>query len=115
MGFAETMIAPPVVSLQDDGSIRVAGTRVLLDTVVHEFDAGASAEEIAFNFDSLRLEEVYAAIAYYLRNAEEVRVYMMRRHAEGEELRRSIEARQPLPSGLKERLRQRAQGAGSAS
>ena len=78
MSLAETMIVPPAVRLQDDGSIRVAESRVLLDTVVNAFDAGASAEEIASNFDSLRLEEVYSAIAYYLRNAEEVRAYMTR-------------------------------------
>jgi uncharacterized protein (DUF433 family) len=49
--------APPLVA-DDDGVIRVAGTRVQLETVVIAFDAGATAEEIAQQYTSLDLADV---------------------------------------------------------
>jgi len=50
---------------QRDGNYYVAGTRVSLDSLVHAFRRGESPETISQNFDTLDLEEVYGAIAYY--------------------------------------------------
>ena len=47
-----------------DGSYYVAGTRISLDSIVHAFRRGESPETICQNFELLRLEEVYGAIAY---------------------------------------------------
>lgn len=44
--------APPLVA-DEDGVIRVAGTRVQLETIVLAFDAGATAEEIVQQYPSL--------------------------------------------------------------
>ena len=63
-----------------DGAYRVAGTRVLLDCVVYEFQQGSSPEYIQECFSTLTLEQVYGAIAYYLANKEEIDKYI----AEGE-------------------------------
>ncbi len=51
-----------------NGNYYVAGTRVSLDSIVHAFRRGESPETICQNFEILRLEEVYGAIAYYLAN-----------------------------------------------
>ena len=86
-----------------DGTIRVGGTRVPLDTVVGEFLDGASAEAIADHYPSLVLADVYATIAYYLRHRDEVNEYLARRRAEAAEVRRRVEADFP-PEGVRARL-----------
>jgi uncharacterized protein (DUF433 family) len=43
-----------------DGVVRVARTRVTLDTIVEAFDAGATAEEIAQQYSSVPLVDVYS-------------------------------------------------------
>ena len=50
-----------------DGVIRVAGTRVTLETVVEAFRDGATAEEIVQQYPSLFLADVYQILGYYLR------------------------------------------------
>ena len=46
MNSNETIESVPIHT-DADGVVRVAGTRVTLDTIVAAFDAGAAAEEIA--------------------------------------------------------------------
>jgi uncharacterized protein (DUF433 family) len=94
---------PVPLSADDFGVIRVSGTRVPLDTVVHVFLAGASAEEIADRFSTLSLADVYSAIGYYLRHREEVDRYLAERERDAEEVRALVEARQG-PSLTRERL-----------
>ncbi len=43
-----------------DGVIRVAGTRVTLDTIASAFERGATAEEIVQQYPSLPLAAVYS-------------------------------------------------------
>jgi len=45
---------------------------VLLDVLVREYEAGEDAESIAHAYPTLRLADVHAAIAYYLRHKDEV-------------------------------------------
>ena len=84
-----------------DGSYYVADTRISLDSIVRAFLRGDSAETICQNFELLRLEEVYGAIAYYLGNQADVDAYLARQDGKWVEGRRSAE---PLPAGLRERL-----------
>ena len=63
------------------GSYYVAGTRISLDSIVHAFLRGESPETICQNFEVLRLEEVYGAIAYYLANEAAVDAYLIRQDA----------------------------------
>ena len=51
---------------QHDGGYWVAGTRVSLDSVVYAFLEGLSPESIVDSFETLTLEQVYGALAYYL-------------------------------------------------
>jgi uncharacterized protein (DUF433 family) len=48
------------------GTLRVAGTRVSLASVVHAYWNGDSPEELVQSFPSLSLEKVHGALAYYL-------------------------------------------------
>ncbi len=79
----------------------IAGTRISLDSVVYAFRRGESPETICLNFELLRLEEVYGAIAYYLSNQSEIDAYLMRQSAKWAEEKRTAE---PLPAELHERL-----------
>jgi uncharacterized protein (DUF433 family) len=94
----------PIPLLTDaDGVIRVAGTRVTLDTLVDTFLTGASPEEIAQDFPVLRLDDVYAVVTYYLRHRTEVDAYLRERRARAGVLRAEIEAHSPQ-TGLRARL-----------
>jgi len=65
--------APPVpLRIDEPGVLRVGKTRVPLDTVVCEFNHGASAEEIVMSYPTLELGDVYAVVNYYLHNRTDV-------------------------------------------
>ena len=88
---------------EQDGTMRVGGTRVLLETVVAAFREGASAEQIVERYPDLDLADAYAVITYYLRNRAAVDVYVAERCQRAEELRARIE--QTLdPHGVRDRL-----------
>jgi uncharacterized protein (DUF433 family) len=78
-----------------DGSIRVGGTRVPLDTVIYAYRNGASAENIVDRFDTLILADVYWVIGYYLRHTAEVDAYLAERDRRADEVRRECEKRFP--------------------
>jgi uncharacterized protein (DUF433 family) len=84
-----------------DGSYYVAGTRISLDSIVHAFHRGESPETICQNFELLRLEEVYGAIAYYLANQTDIDAYLIGQNEKWVEGKRNAE---PLPVDLRERL-----------
>ncbi|HKY38393.1 MAG TPA: DUF433 domain-containing protein [Polyangiaceae bacterium] len=104
--------APPLVA-DEDGVIRVAGTRVQLETIVLAFDAGATAEEIVQQYPSLELADVYAVISYLLGNEAVVRDYVAQRVASAKALRIEIERSSPT-DGIRQRLLARRQQAGGA-
>jgi len=89
-----------------NGDILVGGTRVTLDTVVAAFCAGNTPEEIIEQYPSLQLADVYAAIAYYLKNRSSVEEYLNERRAVADEVRRENEARFPS-AGIRNRLERR--------
>jgi uncharacterized protein (DUF433 family) len=94
----------PIPLLTDaDGVIRVASTRVTLDTVIDAFLTGASPEEIVQDFPVLQLDDLYAVLTYYLRHREEVDTYLRERRARAQAIRQEIEARSPQ-TGLRDRL-----------
>jgi uncharacterized protein (DUF433 family) len=86
-----------------DGVVRVAGTRVTLDTIVGAFETGATAEEIAQQYSSVPLVDVYSVITYYLRHKPEVHDYLKNREDQAERVREEVERRFPS-AGLRERL-----------
>ena len=98
----ETVDVIPLVK-DGNGVYRVAGTRVTLDLVVRAFNRGATAEEIAQDFPSLDLSDVYQIIGYYLKHGSELAGYFEQRDREERELLRAHEA-EWSPRGLRERL-----------
>ena len=67
------------IETNKDGVIRVGNTRVTLETLVSAFNDGSTAEEIVYQFPVLNLADVYAVIAYYLRNRDTVEKYLNNR------------------------------------
>lgn len=64
---------------QDPERIKVKGTRIGIDILIDEFNAGASPEVIMRRYyPSMSLEQVYATITYYLHNKAEVDAYIKR-------------------------------------
>lgn len=60
-----------------DDDIRVRGTRIGIETILYEHLHGSQPPEaIAARFPALSLEQVYAAITYYLHNEDAVRKYL---------------------------------------
>lgn len=94
---------PPPLKVNADGVVRVGETRVTLDTVVQAFGDGATAEEIAQQYPSVRLADIYAVIGYYLQHQADVEAYLRQQRQEAEEVRRENEARFD-PSGVRARL-----------
>ena len=76
------------------GEVRVTGTRVLLEIVIHFFEQGYTPEEIVDSFSTLHLADVYAVIAYYLRHTEAVKGYIQWVDEEAAKIRQTIEAYQ---------------------
>jgi uncharacterized protein (DUF433 family) len=107
VNLAETIERVPIHT-DAEGVVRVAGTRVTLDTIVAAFDAGATAEEIAQQYSSISLADVYSVITYSLRNKTEVSAYLHRRQKQAATVREEVERRFP-PSGIRERLIARRQ------
>lgn len=103
--MATTIKTEPVPLRVDEyGAIRVGNTRVTLDIVIGVFLDGMPAEEIATEFDTLDLGDVYYAIGYYLHHKAEVHQYLREREQEAQEVWAKIEARQGTQEGLRERL-----------
>jgi uncharacterized protein (DUF433 family) len=79
--------------LTEDGTIRIKGSRVMLDSIVHHFKLGATAEQIQDSFPSLSLREIYGAITYYLEHEGTVEEYLRQQTEEAQETRRFVESR----------------------
>ena len=106
MSPLETLQAAPLTRW-DDGSIRIGSSRIPLDSIVHAFADGATAEQIQDDFPSLSLREIYGAISYYLEHQEDVEQYLRQRGQEAVKVRREIENR-PRVAALRRRVRERS-------
>ena len=107
MADVRTTELVPIVA-DADGVMRVRGTRVTLDTILAAFTEGATAEEIARQYPSVSLADVYQVIGYYLRHSSELEPYLEQRRQNSHATRISNESRWP-PEGLRDRLLRRRQ------
>jgi uncharacterized protein (DUF433 family) len=88
------------------GKLRVGNTRVLLELVIHAFQQGDTAEEIVDSYPTLKLADVYGALAYYLTHRSEVDVYMHQAEANADRIQQETEANYtPETLALRARLR----------
>lgn len=75
-------------TLPETHTIRLKGTRIGWEHVVQLFQQGLAPEEIATHFaDPLPIEQVYAAITYYMLNRTEYEEYVRR----GDEIARELQ------------------------
>ena len=75
------------------GVVKVAKTRVTLDTVVTAFLEGCTPEEIKEQYPSLKLADIYLVIGYYLRHQDEVHNYLAERQRQSDLIRQETEQR----------------------
>jgi uncharacterized protein (DUF433 family) len=85
----------PSLRIEDGGVIRVGNSRISLDLIVEQYDNGMTPEDMVRAYDTLALADAHAAIAFYLRNPEEVRAYLTQRQEQAATLRASIEKERP--------------------
>ena len=85
------------------GIWRVSGTRVSLDSLAYAFWDGSSPENIAEQFDSVPLGDIYLALGYYLTNRDEVDAYLQEQRRLDDEAREYWEKKQPA-RGLRAKL-----------
>jgi len=103
---------PLPLKVDQDGVMRVGGTRITIDLVVYEFNAGSTPEEIVLHYDSLRLEDVYFAIGYYLGHRAEVDAYLAERERQADAYQTEAEARFSWPQ-FRQKLLARREGRGN--
>ena len=95
-----------------DGVMRVGQTRVTLDTVIHAFEQGHTAEEIVSHYPALRLADVYAVIAYYLNHQADVQAYLRQQQKDAQKVWEQIESKADYQA-FRERLLARHQAQSS--
>lgn len=96
----------------DQGDILFKGTRVGIETVLEDYLQGTSPEEIALRYRSLTLEQIYAAVTYYLHNQTALDTYLeqWRAHAESawqEQVQNPSDSIRKLLFHKEQRLRRR--------
>lgn len=96
-------IEPAPIETDTHGVVRVAKTRVTLDTVVTAFLEGCTPEEIREQYPSLQLSDIYLVIGYYLRHRDEVDTYLVERQRQADVVQQEAEQRFN-PVGIRDRL-----------
>ncbi len=102
------------LSANEHGVFRITGTRVSLDSVIAAFDLGATPEQIVHKFPTLKIDDVYAVITYYLRHQDEVQAYLTKQRQEAESLLKELDAALPSQKHLRQRLMKRRDQQGIA-
>jgi uncharacterized protein (DUF433 family) len=82
------------LTLRKDGTIRVKGTRLLIDMIVNAHKRGECPEEIFDSFPSneYTVADIYSIIAYYLTYKDKIEKYLAERETEAEEIWKKIES-----------------------
>ncbi|MBN2011616.1 DUF433 domain-containing protein [candidate division KSB1 bacterium] len=102
MDLMTAVVHPPIVN-DSSGIVRVAGTRITLDTIVRAFKNGSTCEEIVYLYSVLRLADVYNIITHYLNNHDNVESYLSERQNKAIALQAEIEKHVDV-SSIRERL-----------
>jgi len=85
-------------------AIRIRGTRVGVETILRDYQQGASPEEIVLRYSTLSLEQVHATITFYLANQEKIDSYTERLTQQQEE---DWQKQKQHPSEFVQELRRR--------
>src|SRR5207253_10790348 len=109
MAIVETTQEGPL-TVTPDRSIRIAGSRVSLNSVIYNYRRGATAKEIALRFPGLRLADIHSCISYCLNHQDEVDKYLADREEAAADLRERISTdplQQQGVSEMRERIKTR--------
>lgn len=88
-----TISADPVpLHIDASGTIRVAGMRLTLESLLALYQQGKTPEELVACFDGITLGDVYAVLGYYLHHQAEVDAYLAEQEAASETVWRNLEA-----------------------
>ena len=92
------------LTLWKDGSIRVKGTRLLIDMIINAHNRGMCPEDIydSFPSDAYKVADIYSIIAYYLKNKAKIDNYLAKREKEAEEIWKKLESDKKYQSRIKE-------------
>jgi uncharacterized protein (DUF433 family) len=86
--------------------IRIKGSRIGIESVLYEYiHRSRTPEQIAAQFDTLTLEQVYATILYYLHNRQAVDAYVAAWLEHGQAMR-AAQADDPAFRDFQARMRQ---------
>jgi uncharacterized protein (DUF433 family) len=96
-----------------DGVIRIAATRVSLESVISAYRSGATIEDLSEAFPDLSVQDIEAAVSFYLENRRQVEEYLAARRREAEEVGARI--REEFPEGTGRRGRRTRRAATTAS
>ena len=81
----EFKVAAPPFRWDEAGGIRIGHSRVTLDSLLAAYHHGSTPEEMAVQYSVLHLEEIYAAIAYYLSHRQEIDNYLEQRRQKAQQ------------------------------
>lgn len=88
-----TISADPVpLHLDANGTIRVAGTRLTLESLLAAYQQGKTPEELVKCFDGTTLGDVYAVLGYYFHHRVEVDAYLVQQETASEAIWQELEA-----------------------
>lgn len=97
------ILEPTPIETDVHGVVRIAKTRVTLDTVITAFLEGALPEEIEQQYPSLKLSDIYLVVGYYLNHRDEIHAYLAERQDQRAMIQQEVEQRfQPI--GVRDRL-----------
>ena len=88
------IVFPEAVPLEyREGSIRVIGSRITLDTLVGFFKQGETVKDLARGFPTLSLEQIKSIIAWYLTHQREANEYLAQSQAEADAIWQKISSK----------------------
>jgi uncharacterized protein (DUF433 family) len=90
------------LTVTEDGAIRIAGSRVSLESILYHYKVGATPEQIVCKFPSLRLADVYSIVAYYLNHRDPIEEYLREMEAAGDTVQAEVESRPGYESHMDE-------------
>ena len=99
--------ARPPLTRNDDGAFLIGESRGTLDTLVRAFKTGATAEQIAQQYPSPALEDIYTTIGFDLRNPDAAEDYLKQRDEFRAKVQHENEARFD-PNGIRDRVMARS-------
>ena len=70
----------------ENGTVRVRGSRVTLDTIVHRMEVGDSVKRIHRGFPTVSVKQIKEILAWYFDNKAEVDEYIQQLEAEAERI-----------------------------